>query len=101
MADGRKPMTKSQIVSHLAERLGIPKKAVSQFFDEVALLAAKETNEAGAFTFPSVGKVSKRFRKARKGRNPATGEEIDIPAKTVVKIRLSKGFQELVIPPKK
>ena len=101
MADDRTPMTKSQVVAHLSEKLDIPKKAVAQFFDEVALLAAKETNEAGAFTFPGLGKVSKRFRKARKGRNPSTGEVIDIPAKTVVKIRLSKGFQELVIPPMK
>ena len=98
MSDHRKPMTKSLVVAHLSEKLDIPRKTVALFFDEVAVLAAKETNEAGAFTFPGLGKVSKSFRKARKGRNPATGAELDIPAKTVVKIRLSKGFQELVIP---
>lgn len=73
---------------------------MAQFFDDIAELAAIETKEAGAFTFPSVGKISKQDRKARKGRNPATGEMIDIPAKTVVKMRLFKGFQESVVPPK-
>lgn len=101
MTDVRKPMTKSQIVAYFAAKHEMPKKAIAQFFDDIAELAVKETKEADAFAFPSIGKISKKDRKARKGRNPATGESIDIPAKTVVKMRLFKGFQESVVHPKK
>ena len=101
MTDDRKSMTKTQIVAYFSEKHGMPKKAVAQFFDDIAELSAKETKVTGAFTLPSIGKISKKDRKARKGRNPATGEVIDIPAKTVVKMRLFKGFQESVVPPRK
>ena len=101
MTDARKPMTKSQIVTYFSAKHNMPKAAVAQFLDDLAALAAREAKEADAFTLPGIGKVSKKDRKARKGRNPATGEAIDIPAKTVVKMRLSKGFQESVVPSKK
>ena len=96
-----KPMTKSQITAHLAEKLELPKKTAGAFLEEFAELAAKETKNAGVFTLPGIGKLRKANRKARKGRNPATGEEIQIPAKTVVKARLSKVFKDAVVPPKK
>ena len=101
MATAKKPMTKSQTVSYFADKYGFTKKQVATFFEDIAELAAKECKRVGAFTIPGIGKVSKTRRKARKGRNPATGETIKIPAKTVVKARLSKSFQEAVVPPKK
>jgi DNA-binding protein HU-beta len=63
-------------------------------------LAVTETKKAGAFTVPGVGKLVLQKRKARMGRNPATGAEIKIPAKTVVKMRIAKAFKEAVFPPK-
>ena len=95
------PMTKAKIIAHFAEKFEMPKKQVVELFDELTALAAKEAKSAGAFTVPGIGKLSLTKRKARMGRNPATGEAIKIPAKTVVKMRLSKGFQETVVPPKK
>lgn len=96
-----KPMTKSQIVSYFAEKYELTKKQTGSMLDELADLAAKETKKIGVFTIPGVGKLSKSKRKARTGRNPATGETIKIPAKTVVKMRLTKSFKDSVVPPKK
>jgi len=99
MATPKKPMTKAQITAHFAEKFEMPKKNVAAFLDELADLAAGETKKLGAFTLPGVGKLTKTKRKARKGRNPMTGEAIKIPAKTVVKMRLSKAFKDAVVPP--
>jgi len=99
MAD--KPLTKAQIITALADELAIKKSEVSAFFDAVTALAYKETKKKGAFVLPGFGKLVKDKRKARKGRNPATGEEIKIPAKTVVKFRLQKACKDAIVPPKK
>ncbi len=97
----KKPMTKSQIVSHFAEKFDLPKKNASRFIDEVAALAVSETKKTGSFTFPGIGKLVLVKRKARIGRNPATGMAIKIPAKTVVKMRVGKAAKESIVPPKK
>lgn len=89
-------MTKAQIVNALAEKTGLSKKEVNTFFEELNDMAYKEVKKNGEFTLPGFGKLVKTKRKARKGRNPATGEEIDIPAKTVVKFRLSKAAKDAV-----
>ena len=95
-----KPLTKNQLVTLLAEKLDYSKKDVNTFLDVFTDIAYKETKKKGAFTLPRFGKLVKQKRKARKGRNPATGEEIQIPAKTVVKFRLAKACKEAIIPPK-
>ena len=96
----KKPMTKGQFVGYMAEKIGLSKKNAACFIDEMVALAVTETKKAGAFTVPGVGKLVLQKRKARMGRNPATGAEIKIPAKTVVKMRIAKAFKEAVIPPK-
>ena len=96
----KKPMTKGQFVGYMAEKIGLSKKNAASFIDEMVCLAVNETKKAGAFTVPGVGKLVLQKRKARMGRNPATGAEIKIPAKTVVKMRIAKAFKEAVIPPK-
>jgi len=98
---GKKPLTKAQIVSYFAKKFDLSKKAASSVIDEMAALAIAETKKAGAFTFPGVGKLVLVKRKARVGRNPATGEPINIPAKTVVKMRIAKACKEAIVPPKK
>lgn len=97
----KKPMTKTEIVEHLAKKFSLTKAASKAILDELSDLAAKKTKSLGEFTFPGIGKLVKQKRKARKGRNPATGETIKIPAKTVVKMRLAKVFKDVVVPPKK
>ncbi len=97
----KKPMTKSQIISHFASKFVLPKKAASAIIDEVAVLAVSETKKAGAFTLPGIGKLVLVKRKARMGRNPATGAAIKIPAKTVVKMRIAKAAKEAIAPVKK
>ena len=98
---GKKPLTKSQIVSYFAKKFDLSKKNTSSIIEEMAVLAIAETKKAGVFTFPGIGKLVLVKRKARVGRNPATGESINIPAKTVVKMRVAKACKEAIVPPKK
>ncbi len=98
---GKKMLTKAQIVSHVANKFDLPKKVAGAIIDEMASLAITETKKAGAFTFPGIGKLVLVKRKARMGRNPATGEPIKIPAKTVVKMRIAKACKDAIVPPKK
>jgi len=94
-------MTKSQVVTHLAEKVGIHKKQAASVVEGMVALAIKEAKGSGQFVIPGLGKAVKANRKARMGRNPQTGEPIKIPAKTVVKFRLAKAFKDAVVPPKK
>jgi len=96
-----KPLTKSQVVSKFAEKFGLKKNLAGEIVKYVAELAIKETKRVGVFTLPGIGKLVLSKRKARKGFNPATGEQINIPAKTVVKMRLAKACKEEIVPPKK
>ena len=97
----KKPMTKSQIVSYFAGKFELTKRIASEIIDEVAALATSETKKAGSFTLPGIGKLVLVKRKARMGRNPATGATIKIPAKTVVKMRIAKAAKEAIVPGRK
>jgi len=90
-------MTKAQIVATLAESTGLSKKDVAGFFETFSDLAYKEVKKNGECLVPGFGKLVKAKRKARDGRNPATGETIKIPAKTVVKFRLAKAVKDAVL----
>ncbi len=98
---GKKPLTKAQIVSFFAKKFDLSKKSALTVIDEMAALAIAETKKVGVFTFPGIGKLVLVKRKARVGRNPATGEPINIPAKTVVKMRVAKACKDAIVPPKK
>lgn len=97
----KKPLTKAQIAAHFAEKFEISKKTAVALLDEMVALAISETKKAGAFPIPGIGKMVLSQRKARMGRNPATGEKIKIPAKTVVKMRIAKACKDAIVPPKK
>lgn len=90
-------MTKSQILQALADSTGLSKKDVANFMEKMTDLAYSEVKNNGEFVVPGVGKLVKVNRKARMGRNPATGEEISIPAKTVVKFRVAKAAKDAVL----
>ena len=94
-----KALTKSQVAATLAEKVGLTKKQSAQFIEELASLAYK--NAKNTFTLPGLGKLVLVNRKARIGRNPATGATIQIAAKKVVKFRVAKAAKDAILPGKK
>ena len=90
-------MTKAQLASLIAEKAGITKIIASNILEIIAEAAIDETGTNGQFVIPGIGKLVKAQNKARKGRNPKTGEEIMIPAKTVVKFRVSQACNDAVV----
>ncbi|MFA5030134.1 MAG: HU family DNA-binding protein [Patescibacteria group bacterium] len=92
-----KGMSKSQLLAYMSEKSGHTKKEVQAMLDLLATTAYAESKKNGEFTVPGLGKLVKKHRAARKGRNPATGAEIDIPAKTVVKFRVAKAAKDAIL----
>ncbi len=93
-------MTKTQMVKALAEKLETEPKQVQAFLDALVEMATEQTREAGEFTVPGLGKLVKAERKERMGRNPSTGEQIKIAAKTTVKFRMAKAATDAIAPPR-
>lgn len=92
-----KGLTKSQFMTALSEAWGISKKEAVEGYDKFVELVHGEVRGKGELTLPGLGKLVKQDRKARMGRNPATGEPIHIPAKTVVKFRVNKAAKEAIL----
>jgi DNA-binding protein HU-beta len=90
-------MTQTAIVSTLADKTGLKKSEVKSVFDALNDLATTEVKKNGEFTIPGFGKLKKTNRKAREGRNPATGAVIKIPAKTTVKFSVGKAMKDSVL----
>lgn len=97
-ASKSKTMTKSALINHLADKNEMSRKEVVAFMDTLIDTAYKEAKNG--FTFPGIGKLVLVQRKARMGRNPATGESIKIPAKKVVKFRVAKAAKDAILPGK-
>ena len=93
-------MTQAQLIRHLADRCEVNNKVARGFLEELAKAALQETKKNGVFVIPGIGRLVKSNRKARLGRNPATGETIKIPAKTVVKFRVAKSAKDSIAPGK-
>jgi len=89
-------LTQTEIVNRLAESSGLKKTEVKSLLEEMASLATSEVQKNGEFTVPGFGKLKKTHRKARDGRNPATGAVIKIPAKTTVKFSIGKAMKDAV-----
>ena len=90
-----KALSKSQITAEVAETNGITKKQAAEILDNLAQLAYKHAKNT--FTLPGIGKLVLVNRKARIGRNPATGATIQIPAKKVVKFRVAKAAKDAIL----
>jgi len=90
-------MSKAQSVAVLADKTGLSKKDVMGFLSALHDLAVKEVKKSGQFVVADLGKLVKSHRKARMGRNPATGAAIKIAAKTVVKFRVSKPVKDSLL----
>ena len=93
-----KPLTKSQIAAEIAAKNDISKKQAVAILEQVSAMAYKRAKDT--FTLPGIGKLVLVNRKARVGRNPKTGEPIQIPAKKVVKFRVAKAAKDAILGPK-
>lgn len=98
--DEARKMGKSELFSHFAERFDMKRTQSRELFEELAALCERELKRTGEFVIPGMVKLVLQKRKERVGRNPATGAEIQIPAKTVVKARIVKQLKDAVLPKK-
>ncbi len=96
-----KKMTQTQLITELAEAVQISKKQAKAFLDKLAEVGTRETKKNGLFVLAGFGRLVRQDRKARIGRNPATGEKIKIAAKKVVKFRVAKALKDAIVPAKK
>src|SRR5471030_3437131 len=94
-------MTQTQIIQTLADKCEVSKKLAKSLLDTLAQTAVTEVKKNGLFVLPGIGRLVRVDRKARMGRNPATGETIKIAAKKVVKFRVAKAAKDAIVPPKK
>ncbi len=95
-------MTQTQLVKALVDAVeGSTNKQVKALLSAYSEIAIKETKKNGVFVLPGLGRLVRQERKARMGRNPATGAAIKIPAKKVVKFRVAKAVKDAIVPPKK
>ena len=92
----KKRMTQTEIINHLSDKSGMKRAAAKEFMNELANLAMSEVKKNGEFTLPGFGKLVLSERKAREGRNPATGDPIKIPAKTTLKFRIGKAMKDTI-----
>jgi len=97
----KSPLKKNEVLAVLAEKQDLTKVQVRNFFEGLRDLIYAEVKTSGQFTLPDIGKFSLKERKARIGRNPATGESIKIPKKTVLKFRIGKPMKDNCLPAKK
>ena len=93
-------MTQTQIVQALADKCEVTKKVGKALLDTLAQTAITEVKKNGMFVIPGIGRLVRVDRKARMGRNPATGEAIKIAAKKVVKFRVAKAAKDAIVPAK-
>jgi DNA-binding protein HU-beta len=94
-------LTQTQLVRGLAEAGEVTNKQARTILDSLSSMAVSEVKKNGVFVLPGIGRLVRVDRKARMGRNPATGEAIKIPAKKVVKFRVAKAAKDAIVPPKK
>jgi len=93
-------MTQSQMIEMVAVKCEVTKKIAKSIIDNLAHTAIAEVKKNGMFVIPGIGRLVRVERKARMGRNPATGEAIKIPAKKAVKFRVAKAAKEAIVPTK-
>lgn len=96
MAEARR-MGKTDLFAHFAERFDLKRAVAREFFEELQQLSESELTRCGEFVLPGIAKLVLQKRDARTGRNPATGDTIEIPAKQVVKARIAKQLKDAVL----
>ena len=89
-------MTKTELITALAEETQGEKRHAKAFLEGLTMIVERTIKKGGEVPMSGLGKFRVAKRKARMGRNPATGEPIKIPAKTVVKFTVAKNLKDLV-----
>ena len=90
-------MTRTELIQSLAETARMEKTEAKIFLEALTGLVETQLERDEDVPLKGLGKFKVQKRKARIGRNPATGEPIDIPAKTVVKFTVAKALKDLVL----
>ena len=102
----KQALTKNQLIQALIDRMedesggavdGFSKKNVGLFLNVLSQVMVEETRKNESFILPCVGKMQMVDTKAREGRNPKTGERIQIPAKRSVRFRVAKTFKDSIL----
>jgi DNA-binding protein HU-beta len=91
--EGKSRMTQAQVIAHMSEKFNLKRSQTKELFNLLAEMASTEVRESGEFQLPGFGKLVLSERKARQGRNPATGETMEIPARTALKFRVGKDMK--------
>jgi DNA-binding protein HU-beta len=91
-----KPMTKTQLVAAIAEKMDTDKKTATSALDAITGIITEEVSNGGAVTLPGIGKIMCRERPERMVRNPATGEQFKKDADKVVKMTIAKALKDSV-----
>ena len=102
MAEARK-MGKTELFAHFVEHfaavnISLKRADAREFFEELQRVCEQQLQDCGEFTLPGIAKLVLQKREARTGRNPATGQAIEIPPKQVVKARIAKQLKDAVLP---
>jgi DNA-binding protein HU-beta len=100
VAEWENNMTQSELIQSLADKCEITKNLSKALLANLTETAINEVKKNGMFVVPGLGRLVRVDRKARVGRNPATGESIKIPAKKVVKFRIAKAAKDAIVPAK-
>jgi len=98
MSAVEKPLTKTEIMAELAESNGMTKEQVAAFLNSLCEMAYREAKRSSKFLLPGLGQLKVVHRAARVGRNPATGESVNIPEKLAAKFSLSKTCKDAILP---
>jgi DNA-binding protein HU-beta len=97
IASRRRMMTQSQVAAHLADKAKISKRDAKTTLEELTNLVVRELKKEGSLRLAGLGIFRKRKSKARMGRNPATGEQIKIPARTRLRFTPAKALKDAVL----
>lgn len=89
-------MTKAAFIAAVAAEAGLSKGDVSSVYNAIESVTRKALKEGQAVPVAGVGKVAPVDKPARTARNPATGEAVEIPAKTVPKVTVGKALKDHV-----
>jgi DNA-binding protein HU-beta len=89
-------MTRTELISSLAAEAQMEKKGAKIFLEALTSLVEKNIKKGGEVPLKGLGKFKVQKRKARMGRNPATGEAIKIKASKKVAFRVAKDLKEAI-----
>ncbi len=89
-------MKQDELISKVAAEAGISKADAERALKAVGAVTQVELGDGGEVTLPGIGKLGVSTRAARTGRNPRTGDKMEIPAKKVPHFSAAKSLKDAV-----